>query len=166
MGLGMKISKAFSTLGRKANNTVNMLGDKAQNVLKQVDNKVSGAINSVDKFADNTINKANNVAQNLVNKSGVATNILRKVATVGDKVLSFANRAGLADVPGIGLLSTVAEAGTGALRKTAVGLDKKRDNLAEKIGSKTNALKLEKDNLRKQTESALSDAVSNVSSFV
>ena len=118
MGLGQKLSKGINNLGRKAENSVNKLGQKTNEVFK----KIGHGINCVDNIASDVIDKTANIAQKVVDKSGAVTNILKQGAMVGNAIVSNLNRAGLANVPGIGTLSTSAETGTNALAKGAKNL--------------------------------------------
>jgi hypothetical protein len=51
-------------------------------------------------------------SQQAIQKSGGFTNALKQGAIIGETIFSNLNRAGLADVPGIGIASKLAETGT------------------------------------------------------
>lgn len=111
MGLGLKVKNTIDRFGRKANNTIDKLGKKSNMV-----------INKADKFADNVLDK-----------SGQVTNVLRKGANIGNKIVTGINESGLiSDVPILGNVSRGIQMGTEQLSKGANKLDQVRDNLKEK----------------------------------
>jgi hypothetical protein len=165
MGLGIKISKGINRLGRKVENASNKLGQKTSNVFKKLDK----GINNVDNYVGDAIDKGANIAQQVIKKSGGFTNALKQGAMIiGDTIVSNLNRAGLADVPGIGIASKLAETGTNALRKGAVKLDSKRDTskLANQIENARQTAQIEKSNVRKRVEAEKENAQNKITNFV
>ncbi len=150
-----KIIRGINTLGRKATNTVAKLGQKTQGVL----NKVDRGIDRVEDISSNTINKAANVGQKIIDKSGKVTDVLRAGSNIANAVATNLATVG---VPGAG----VAAAATRGLAKGAESLDRKRDNIANKIENARQAAQLEKQNLRKRIDEQSQNLRGEVSKFI
>lgn len=150
-----KIIRGINTLGRKANNTVKLVGQKTHGVL----NKIDTGINKVDNFVGNSIDKGANIAQKVVDKSGQITNALRSGSNIANSVASNLAMVGL---PGAGL----AHSATNALAKGANQLDRKRDNIANRIEEARQTAQIEKNNLRKRIDEQKQNLDSQVSKFV
>lgn len=150
-----KIIRGINTLGRKANNTVAKIGQKTHGVLNKIDNTV----NRVDNIATNTIDKAANIGQKIVDKSGQVTNALRAGSNIANAVATNLASVG---VPGAG----VAAAATRGLAKGAESLDRKRDNIANKIENARQTAQIEKSNLRKRIDEQNNNLRNEVSNFV
>lgn len=150
-----KIIRGINTLGRKATNTVAKLGQKTHGVL----NKIDRGIDRVDDIASNTINKAANVGQKIIDKSGQVTNVLRSGSNIANAVATNLATVG---VPGAG----VAAAATRGLAKGAESLDRKRDNIANKIENARQVAQLEKQNLRKRIDEQSQNLKGGVSNFI
>lgn len=150
-----KIIRGINTLGRKANNTVQKIGQKTHGVL----NKIDTGINKADNFVDKAIDKTANVAQKVIDKSGKVTDVLRAGSNIANAVATNLASVG---VPGAGL----AMGATKALAKGAEQLDKKRDNIANRIEDARQRAQLEKSNLRKRIDEQKQNLDSQVSKFV
>ena len=150
-----KIIRSINTLGRKANNTVKLIGQKTHGVL----NKIDTGINKADNFVGNAIDKGANIAQNVVDKSGKVTDALRAGSNIANAV---ATNLAMVGVPGAGL----AMGATNALAKGATQLDKKRDNIANRIEEARQSAQIEKNNLRKRIDEQKQNLDSQVSQFV
>ena len=150
-----KIIRGINTLGRKANNTVKLIGQKTHGVL----NKIDTGINKADNFVGNAIDKGANIAQKVVDKSGQVTNALRSGSNVANAV---AGNLAMVGVPGAGL----AHSATKALAKGADQLDRKRDNIANRIEEARQTAQIEKNNLRKRIDEQKQNLDSQVSKFV
>lgn len=165
--LGMKISKAFSKMGDKTTKAFNTLGSKTNDVMnktKQIAGRVDDvAKNTIDKTKDlvNKIpdvnEKAINLSQNIVKKSGGITDVLRKSASIGDKLISGVVNLGGGDIPVIGSGLKMAQKGTHQLNIGAKKLDEARDTGAKKLDkyskiSRQTIGDIEKVNQRKKTE--------------
>ncbi len=150
-----KIIRGINTLGRKATNTVAKLGQKTQGVL----NKVDRGIDRVEDISSNSINKAANVGQKIIDKSGKVTDVLRAGSNIANAVATNLATVG---VPGAG----VAAAATRGLAKGAESLDRKRDNIANKIENARQAAQLEKQNLRKRIDEQSQNLRGEVSKFI
>ena len=150
-----KIIRNINTLGRKANNTVKLIGQKTHGVL----NKIDTGINKADNFVGNAIDKGANIAQNVVNQSGKVTDALRVGSNIANAV---AGNLAMVGVPGAGL----AMGATKALSKGAEQLDRKRDNIANRIEDARQSAQLEKQNLRKRLDEQKQNLDNKVSQFV
>lgn len=150
-----KIIRGINTLGRKANNTVKKIGQKTHGVL----NKIDTGINKADNFVDKAIDRTANVAQKVIDKSGKVTDVLRAGSNIANAV---AGNLAMVGVPGAGL----AMGATKALAKGAEQLDKKRDNIANRIEDARQRAQLEKSNLRKRIDEQKQNLDGQVSKFV
>lgn len=150
-----KIIRGINTLGRKANNSVKLLGQKTHGVLNKIDN----GINKVDNAVGNAIDKGANIAQKVVEKSGKVTDALRAGSNIANAV---AGNLAMVGVPGAGL----AMGATKALAKGAEKLDKKRDNIANRIEDARQSAQIEKNNLRKRIDEQKQNLDNQVSKFV
>lgn len=150
-----KIIRGINTLGRKTKNTVAKIGQKTHGVL----NKIDTGINKADNFVDKAIDRTANVAQKVIDKSGKVTDVLRVGSNIANAVSTNLASVG---VPGAGL----AMGATKALAKGAEQLDKKRDNIANRIEDARQRAQLEKSNLRKRIDEQKQNLDSQVSKFV
>jgi len=150
-----KIIRGINTLGRKTKNTVTKIGQKTHGVL----NKIDTGINKADNFVDKAIDRTANVAQKVIDKSGKVTDVLRVGSNIANAVATNLASAG---VPGAG----IAMGATKALSKGAEQLDKKRDNIANRIEDARQRAQLEKSNLRKRIDEQKQNLDGQVSKFV
>jgi hypothetical protein len=98
---------------------MNRLGKKITGGVKKLGKKTDGAIHKLGHKADGVINKAEKLNEQVIKQSGSVLKGLDKGLTVGTKILSAANAAGLGAVPGIGQASMALERG-GKTALTAV----------------------------------------------
>jgi len=169
MKLGQKFSKAFSSLGNKTSKLTTKIGDKTNSVIKQVQKKAgqieNTATNAFDKTKDlvNKIpdlnEKAIKLSQNLIKKSGGITDVLRKGASIGDKLINGVVKLGGGDIPLIGSALKVAGKATHQMSVGANKLDSSRDLAAKKLDrykdvSRGTINDIEKVNQRKKDEVA------------
>lgn len=150
-----RIIRNINTLGRKASNTVQKVGQKVNGGFNRVEN----TINRVDNATENAINKASNLGQKIVDKSGKVTDALRAGSNIANAV---ATNLAMVGVPGAGL----AMGATRALANGANKLDKKRDDLANKIEDARQNTILEKNNLRKKLSEQNEKLQNQVQTFV
>ena len=172
--LGMKISKAFSTIGTKTNKITSKIGDKTAHIIsetkgvagvlkKKADQIQNTAVNTYDKTKDlvNKIpdinEKAIKLGQTIVKKSGGITDVLRKAGSIGDKLLNGAIQLGGGDVPIIGDALRLGARATHQLNVGATKLDQARDTGARKLDkyatvSRNSINDIEKVNQRKKDE--------------
>lgn len=170
--LGMKISKAFAKIGDKTSKTMNTLGTKTHSVLKEVkgvaqvlDKKAGQIAGTAENAFDRTkqfVNKipdynekAIKLGNTIVQKSGGITDVLRKSANVGDKLISGAAQLGGGTVVGDAL--RLASKGTHQLAVGAKKLDKTRDTADRKLNKYSDVSRqtigdIEKVNSRKKAE--------------
>ncbi len=107
----------------------------------------------------NAIDRGANVAQKVIDKSGKVTDALRSGSNIANAV---ATNMAMVGVPGAG----VAMGATKALSRGADKLDKKRDNVANRIEEARQSAQLEKQNLRKRVEQQKQNLDDRVSNFV
>lgn len=150
-----KLIKGIHTLGRKAQNTVTKLGKKANGAL----NKVENTVNRVDNAVGNAIDKGANIGQKIIDKSGKITDGLRAGSNIANAIATNLDNLG---VPG----ANTAHAATRQLSKGAKILDKKRDNVANRIENARQTAQLEKNNIRKRIDEQTENARNEVSNFV
>ena len=170
--LGMKISKAFSKLGDKTTKAANTLGTKTNSVLnktKQIIGKIEQKGNQVAGTAENAFDrtkqfvnkipdyneKAIKLGNTIVQKSGGITDVLRKSAAIGDKLISGASQLGGGTIVGDAL--RLASKGTHQLAVGAKKLDQTRDTADRKLNKYSDVSRqtigdLEKVNSRKKAE--------------
>jgi hypothetical protein len=106
VGLGNKLSKAFSSIGKKTNKITTSIGNKVNSVIKEGINvanvlekkgtQVAGTLNNAYNDAANIVNKipeynekAIRLSNNVIKKSGAITDVLRKTTRVGDRISRF-----------------------------------------------------------------------------
>lgn len=175
--LGMKISKAFKSLGDKSTKAFNTLGSKTNDVIKQT-KQIAGRVddvarNAIDKTRDivNKIpdvnEKAIKLGQTVIKKSGGITDVLRKGANIGDKLISGVASLG-GDIPVVGNALKVASKATHQLNVGAKKLDQARDTGAKKLNKYSTVSRetigdIEKMNNRKKEEimSSLTEPTDN-----
>jgi len=173
--LGMKISKAFSSLGNKTAKLTTKIGDKTNHIIseakgvagvlkkkaEQIGNTATDAFDKtkalVNKIPDLN-EKAIKLGNTIIDKSGKVSNVLRKGSGI---VASLTN--GLASMGGdIPLVGTALKAGakaTDLLAKGAKRLDQARDSADKKLDKYSNVSRetisdIEKQNQRKKMEMA------------
>lgn len=88
---------------------MNRLGRKITGGVKKLGKKVDGTAHMLGKKADGVINKAETINTQLIKDSGAVLKGLDKGLTVGTRILSAANAAGLGAVPGVGQASMALE---------------------------------------------------------
>jgi hypothetical protein len=108
---------------------MNRLGRKITGGVKKLGKKVDGTAHMLGKKADGVVNKAEHLNNAVLKQSGALLNGLDKGLTVGTRILSAANAAGLGAVPGVGQASMALERGG----KTALAGVKIRLRKFEKI---------------------------------
>jgi hypothetical protein len=173
--LGVKLSKAFSSLGQKSNKITTKIGDKTNHVVNnvksvsgviqkkagQIQNTTSGALDKTRDLVNQVPdinNKAVNLGNKIINKSGQATNVLRKASGIAGALTN-----GLADmgssVPVVGSVLKAGAKATDLLAKGAKRLDGARDNAAYNLDKYADASRgtiseIEKLNSRKRQAAA------------
>lgn len=90
---------------------MNRLGRKITGGVKKLGKKVDGTAHMLGKKADGVVNKAEHLNNAVLKQSGALLNGLDKGLTVGTRILSAANAAGLGAVPGVGQASMALERG-------------------------------------------------------
>ena len=173
--LGMKISKAFSTLGNKTSKLTAKIGDKTHNIIDetkgvagvlkkkalQVGNTATNAFDKtkelVNKIPD--INeKAIKLGHTIIDKSGKVSNVLRKASGIASSLTNgLASMGG--DIPLVGTALKAGAKATDLLAKGAKRLDSARDNAATKLNKYSDVSRetindIEKQNQRKKMEAA------------
>ena len=169
--LGMKISKAFSSIGNKTTKITTKIGDKTNNII----NETKGVANVLKKKADQIGNsaseaydktkqlvnkipdindKAIKLGNTIIDKSGKVSNILRKGSGIAASLTNgLASMGG--DIPLVGTALKAGAKATDLLAKGAKRLDNARDNAATKLNkystvSKETINDIEKQNQRKK----------------
>lgn len=126
--LGVKLGRAFSSLGNKVTESFNRLGEKDKSVLDKV-----------GKFVRNPQGEINHLAKDIVLKSGGITDGLRIGTDIGDKILSGAVGLGAGNIPVYGKYIQAGQQGMSKLAQGAAYLDSKRDQ--EEARLKRNAFR-------------------------
>ena len=166
--LGMKITKAFQTLGNKTNKLTTKIGDKTNNIIKetkgvanalgkkavQVGNTVSNTVNRLPELNEKAINLGNRI----VDKSGKITDVLRKGSGIAASLTNGLAKMG-GDVPLVGSALKAGSRATDLLAKGAKRLDNARDKADKKIDkysqvSRETINDIEKQNQRKKMTAA------------
>jgi hypothetical protein len=175
-GLGNKLQKSFSTLGQKTNKITTSIGNKVSSVVKeakgvadvlekkagQIQNTAQNAYADASKIVskvpefNETLIKQGNV---IIKKSGGITDVLRKGAVVGDKIVQAGLQLGGKDIPVIGSALALAGKGSSRLAIGATKLDNVRDTAQKKLDKYSDVSRgtisdLEKMNQRKREEIA------------
>ena len=171
LGLGNKLSKAFSSLGNKTAKLTTKIGDKTNSAIKevkgvgavlkkkagQIENTATNALDQTKQFVNKIPelnDKAINLGNKIIQKSGQATNILRKGAGITSSLTNGLAKLG-GDVPLVGSLLKTGANATKMLAKGARQLDNTRDTAANKLNkyeevSKETINDIEKQNQRKR----------------
>jgi hypothetical protein len=169
--LGMKLSKAFSTLGNKTSKLTTKIGDKTNKIIsetkgvagvlkkkaEQIGNTATNAFDKtkelVNKIPD--INeKAIKLGHTIIDKSGKVSNVLRKASGIAASLTSgLASMGG--DIPLVGTALKAGAKATDLLAKGAKRLDNARDNAATKLNKYSDVSRetindIEKQNQRKK----------------
>jgi hypothetical protein len=142
---------------------MNRLGRKITGGVKKLGKKVDGTAHMLGKKADGVINKAESLNNQVLKQSGALLNGVDKGLTVGTRILSAANAAGLGAVPGIGQASMALERGgktalSGVNAAKEIRKDYKQESKRafDKAHKGTN--QLEKFNSRKMAAKVVRDA--------
>ena len=162
--LGMKITKAFQTLGHKTNRLTTKIGDKTHNIIKetkgvanalgkeavQVGNTVSHTVHRIPELNEKAINLGNRI----IDKSGKITNILRKGSGIAASITNGLAQIG-GDIPLVGTALKAGSKATDLLAKGAKRLDSARDKADRKLDkysqiSRETINDIEKQNQRKK----------------
>jgi len=173
--LGMKLNKAFSSLGNKTAKLTTKIGDKTNKIIsetkgvagvlkkkaEQIGNTATNAFDKtkelVNKIPD--INeKAIKLGNTIIDKSGKVSNVLRKASGIAASLTSgLASMGG--DIPLVGTALKAGAKATDLLAKGAKRLDNARDNAATKLNKYSDVSRetindIEKQNQRKKMEAA------------
>ena len=149
LGLGNKMSKAFSSLGNKTAKLTTKMGNKTNSVVKEVKGvgavlkKKAGQIeNTATNAMDQTRNAINRIPElndkairlgnRIIDKSGQATNMLRKGSGIAAALTKGISQIG-GDVPVVGSLLKAGSKATDLLAKGAKRLDNGRDKASNKL---------------------------------
>ncbi len=176
VGLGNKLSKAFSSIGKKTNKITTSIGNKVNsvikegvnvaNVLEKKGNQVAGTLNNAYNDAANIVNKipeynekAIRLSNNVIKKSGAITDVLRKSTRIGDRIIQGSLDLGGADIPILGSALSLAGKASSQLASGTKKLDQVRDNAQKKLDKYSEVSRgtindIEKMNQRKKQEIA------------
>jgi hypothetical protein len=169
--IGMKLSKAFSSLGNKTQKLTNKIGDKTHKVINeakdvagvlkkkalQIGNTATNAFDKTKDFVNKIpdINeKAIKLGNTIINKSGKVSNVLRKTSGIVASVTKgLASMGG--DIPLVGSALKAGSKATDLLAKGAKRLDNARDNASTKLNKYSDVSRetindIEKQNQRKK----------------
>jgi hypothetical protein len=173
--LGMKLSKAFSTLGNKTSKLTTKIGDKTNKIIsetkgvagvlkkkaEQIGNTATNAFDKTKELANKIpdINeKAIKLGHTIIDKSGKVSNVLRKASGIASSLTNgLASMGG--DIPLVGTALKAGAKATDLLAKGAKRLDNARDNAATKLNKYSDVSRetindIEKQNQRKKMEAA------------
>ena len=161
MGLGSKISRAFSRIGQKVQNLSTNIGNKTHDVIRGANKIAKGAVVAYDKAKDfvGTLPELNEKAirfgNTVIDKSGQATNVLRQASGIANTITSGLAALG-GDIPVVGSVLKAGAAASNLLAKGAQRIDEIRDNAAGKLNKYEQVSRdtIEKINPRKKLEIA------------
>ena len=148
-GLGNKLQKSFNSIGNKASKISTSIGNKVSSVVKeakgvadvlekkagQIQNTATNAYADASKIVNKIPEyneKARGLGNTIIRKSGGITDVLKKGAIVGDKIVQAGLQLGGKDIPVIGSALALAGKGSSQLARGATKLDSVRDTAQKK----------------------------------
>jgi hypothetical protein len=142
---------------------MNRLGRKVTGSVKKLGKKIDGTAHMLGKKADGVVNKAESLNNQVLKQSGSLLNGLDKGLTVGTRILSAANAAGLGAVPGVGQASMALERGgktalSGVNAAKEIRKDYKQESKRAFNKAHNGTDQLEKFNSRKMAAKVVRDA--------